>query len=64
MARATTTKQIAYIKDLAEQAGYTGDRGYNAANDLLGDGRGWKDDSIAASRLIDLLIAKIAAKAA
>lgn len=58
---ATTKKQIEYIKDLASEAGYSGDRGYNAANDLLGDGRGWKDDIRAASQLIDLLKAKIAA---
>lgn len=39
-----TQKQIDYIRRLAEEAGYTGDRGYNAAEDLLADGRHWKGD--------------------
>ena len=33
--------QISEIRRLAELAGYTGDRAYNAAEELLGDGRGW-----------------------
>lgn len=57
MAKATR-KQIDYIRDLAGQAGYTGDRGYAAASDLLGDGRGWEDRA-RASQLIDALKAKL-----
>ncbi len=54
-----TSKQVAYILDLASQCGFSGDRGYNAAQELLGDGRRWKDTSVRASQLIDALIKKI-----
>jgi len=47
-----TQKQIDYIRDLATQTGYAGDRGYNAAEDLLGDGRRWNKDRARASRLM------------
>ena len=55
--------QIKYIRDLAQKAGYTGDTGYNAAEDLLGDGRGWSADVKKASALIEALKAKLAATA-
>lgn len=54
-----TKKQIERIEVLADMAGYTGDAGYNAAKDLLGDGRGWSADIETASNLIDALHEKI-----
>ena len=54
-----TRKQIDYIRDLAGEAGYTGDRGYAAAEDLLGDGRGWSSDETTASTLIEALKARL-----
>jgi len=58
--RKATQRQVQYVRELAEQAGYTGDRAYNAAQDLLGDGRGWADSPESASRLISALQAKLA----
>jgi len=54
-----TRTQIDLIRDLAERAGYSGDRGYAAAEDLLGDGRGWADTPQRAQLLIDALSAKL-----
>ena len=59
MSKPASTAQITYIRTLAGQAGYTGDRGYAAAEDLMGDGRGWAKDSQRASALIDALKAKL-----
>lgn len=64
MSKRASTAQISYIRDLAERAGYTGDRGYNAAADLLGEGRRWNETSEQASRLIDALKAKLGISAA
>lgn len=52
--------QIAEIRQLAERAGYEGDRGYNAAEELLGDGRGWSSSVARADQLIAALTAKLA----
>ena len=59
MSKPASTAQITYIRTLAEQAGYEGDRGYNAANDLLGDGSRWSKTSERASALIDALKTKL-----
>lgn len=53
-----TQKQIDYIHDLCDEAGYTGDRKYNAGRDLLGDGSVWRDRE-GASKLIDALLRKL-----
>ena len=52
-----TQNQMKYLTALAEEAGYTGDRVYNAARDLLGvyEARFWKKDKDIASELIDAL---------
>lgn len=57
--RKATQDQIQYIRELATRAGYVGDTGYNAANDLLGDGRGWSNSVERASAVIDALKAKL-----
>lgn len=54
-----TRNQVEYIRDLADEAGYEGDRGYSAAEDLLGDGRGWSGSKARASELIDALKSKL-----
>lgn len=51
--------QIQSIRELAERAGYEGDRGYNAAEDLLGDGRHWSGSVERADQLIAALSAKL-----
>jgi hypothetical protein len=47
--------QIQLIRELAGKAGFEGDRGYNAAEKLLGDGRKWADSPERAQKLIDAL---------
>jgi hypothetical protein len=54
-----TKRQIDYIRDMAHRAGYTGDTAYNAAADLLGEGRGWSDSPERASELIEALKRKL-----
>lgn len=51
--------QIQSIRELAERAGYEGDLGYNAAEDLLGDGRHWAGSVERADQLIAALSAKL-----
>lgn len=57
--RKATQAQVQYIRELAVRAGYEGDTGYNAANDLLGDGRGWSGSVERASAVIDALKRKL-----
>jgi hypothetical protein len=52
-------EQIETIRELAERAGYTGDCGYNAARDLLGDGRHWSGSPDRAEELIEALRHKL-----
>ena len=52
--------QIATIRELATEAGFEGDRGYAAAEALLGDGRGWSASPARADELIAALRAKLA----
>lgn len=54
-----TRKQLEYARELARKAGYINDPGYDAADELLGDGRHWKDDAARVSKLITLLQAKL-----
>ena len=51
--------QIQTIRELAERAGYDGDRGFSAAQALLGDGRGWSSSPARADELITALRAKL-----
>lgn len=51
--------QIQTIRELAHRAGFTGDSAYNAAQALLGDGRGWSDNPERADQLIDALRARL-----
>lgn len=58
-----TKKQIQYIKDLAKQAGYTGDAAYKAGSEIIDNGS-WSRWTIAeASQIIDALKTKIDAAA-
>lgn len=55
MDRNATRKQIDYIRDLAEKAGYQGDKLYNAGQDILDNGQ-WSRWTIGqASQIIETL---------
>jgi hypothetical protein len=51
--------QIQIVRELADRAGYEGDRAYNAAQELLGDGRHWSSSPERADTLIAALRAKL-----